>query len=463
MSLAGTPRRRVALGAAAGAACLAAGGLLGPLNNYDTAYSLLWGQDLVHGRTPDLEVALAPTPHPLATAWGALLSLAGTDGAIWLWQGTALAALLALGVLVAALGARWFGLAAGLLAAALVLTREPVLSFGLRAYVDLPYVCLLLAALLVLRRPRPALVLIGLAGLLRPEAWLFAGAYGAWLWHRRELRAEHVVLVGAAPVLWALHDLVLVGDPLWSLTGTRENADTLQRVTGLDDVPVTVPRRLGEVLREPVLVAAAGGAALTLLWQRARALVPAAVVVLALAAFCVLAAAGLPLLTRYLLLPAALLAVFAGAGALGWTQLGADDPRRRPWMAFGALVAVLLVAFAPGQVRRIDRLTDALDRQAAVLDDLHDAVTGPVPACRPLTLANRRGIPQTRLWTGLGPDDVRSAQDGPVAGTYVTPATPQVAKDFVLDARDRDRRVAPVPRGAAVRRDGAWAVATTCG
>ena len=33
--------------------------------NYDTAYSLLWGGDLAHGRLPDFDVPLAPTPHPL--------------------------------------------------------------------------------------------------------------------------------------------------------------------------------------------------------------------------------------------------------------------------------------------------------------------------------------------------------------------------------------------------------------
>lgn len=432
----------------AGAACLAAGGLLGPLNNYDTAYSLLWGSDLVHGRAPDLEVSLAPTPHPLATAYGALLSVFGTDASIWLWQGTALAALLALGVLVAALGARTFGLAAGVIAAVIVLTREPVLSFGLRAYVDLPYVCLLLGALLAFRRPRPALVLLLLAGLLRPEAWLFAGAYGLWLWRRRELRAEHVALVAAAPVLWALHDLALTGDPLWSLTGTQENADTLQRVTGLDDVPETLPRRLGEILREPGLLAAAAGIALA--WRRGRlALVALAV---AIAAFVVLAAAGLPLLTRYLLLPAALLSLFAGAALARWRT-----PAQR---AVATACLAVFVAFAPGQVDRLDRLASALDRQAAILDDLDGLLDG--RPCRPVTLANRRAIPQVRLWAGLRPEEVRSAQDEPPRGTYFLPASERVARDFVLDRRDRDKRIPPPPAGSVVDRTPLWTVADVC-
>ena len=69
----------------------------------------------------------------------------------------------------------------GVVAALIVLTREPIFSYGVRAYVDIPYICLLLGALLVeTRRPRagtPVLVLMALAGLLRPEAWLFAVAY----------------------------------------------------------------------------------------------------------------------------------------------------------------------------------------------------------------------------------------------------------------------------------------------
>ena len=44
------------------------------LVNYDTLYSLVWGRELAHGALPDLEVAIAPTPHPLATLGGVLLS-----------------------------------------------------------------------------------------------------------------------------------------------------------------------------------------------------------------------------------------------------------------------------------------------------------------------------------------------------------------------------------------------------
>ena len=69
-------------------------------------------------------------------------------------------------------------------------------------------------------------------------------------------------------------------------------------------MPGTVPRRLGEILREPVLFGAAGGGLLALAFLRARVALGAAAGVIALVAFCVLAAAGLPILGRYLLAPA---------------------------------------------------------------------------------------------------------------------------------------------------------------
>src|SRR4051812_27116294 len=54
--------------------------------NYDTEYALLWGHDLLHGRTPDYDVAFAPTPHPLATLLGAVFSIFGTRTAETLFE-----------------------------------------------------------------------------------------------------------------------------------------------------------------------------------------------------------------------------------------------------------------------------------------------------------------------------------------------------------------------------------------
>lgn len=443
--------------------------------NYDTAYSLLWGADVADGRLPDYQVPVAPTPHPLATFVGVLLTPLGeaAEGATVV---LALIALGALGWVTFALGARWFGPAAGVLAAAVILTRQPVLSFGVRAYVDVPYLVLVLAALLVeTRRPRaglPVLALLGLAGLLRPEAWLFSAAYGGWMLLDATVRADRgqglrlLATAAAAPVIWALADLVVTGDPLYSLTGTRENAEVLDRVTGLGSVPVTVPRRLGEILREPVLLGAALGGVLSLVLLRRRAALPAVAGVLSIVAFCVLAAAGLPILGRYLLLPATLLAIFCGAGALGWLQLPRDHPWRARWLAAGAVVGLALLAFTPRQVERIQSLRSAIAVQRAIVSDLHAlADSGSIRRpCGPVAVPNHRPVPLLALWLHRPAAEIVSAQlSPPRTGSYVAPATARVERNFILDPSDPRRTKASVPPNfERVTANASWILFARC-
>jgi hypothetical protein len=420
--------------------------------NYDTAYTLLWGNDLVHGRTPDYSVAFAPTPHPLATLVGAIGSLLGVGFGEALFEVLAFLALGILGWLIYALGREWFNSATGVVAALIVLTREPIFSYGVRAYVDIPYICLLLGALLVeTRRPRagtPVLVLLALAGLLRPEAWLFAFAYVIWLWRGGVLTRTHIALLVGAPLLWALSDLAVTGNPLHSLTGTRSTAEDLGRVTGLQHVPTTLPRRLGEILREPVLFGAAVGGMLSLWRLRTRGpLLAAAAGVLAVLAFCVLAAAGLSILTRYLLLPATILAIFAAAAVCGWTLLPREDPWRLRWAALGLITALGCVAFIPSQVERLRNTRSALVTQTHILDELHTLVDDyPLADCNPVTVPNRRAVPQVALWTGVRPGEIRSAQEtGRWTDPSIVPTSQKVAEQFVLDARDKDRGLPPFP------------------
>ena len=96
-------------------------------------------------------------------AVGLALSPLGEEGA---YAGMLLLAMFAFGALVWAvylLGTQCFGWAAGALAAFVVATREPFLSQGMRAYVDVPFLALVMtAAVLEARRERrgtPVLVL----------------------------------------------------------------------------------------------------------------------------------------------------------------------------------------------------------------------------------------------------------------------------------------------------------------
>jgi hypothetical protein len=436
------------------------------LANYDTLYALVWGRDLAHGTLPDYDVSLAPTPHPLATLAGAVLSVLGANGAIGATLILAFVSLGALGWITYRLGAEWVNPAAGILAAAIVLTRRPVLDFGSRAYVDVPYLVLVLGALLVeTRKPRagaPVLALLAVAGLIRPEAWLFSATYLAYLWLGGIRDPRLFALAATAPVVWALTDLAVTGDALHSLTGTRDTAQRLDRITGLDEVPTTVPRRLGEILREPVLFGAAGGGLLALAFLRRRVALGATAGVVALVAFCVLATAGLPILGRYLLGPATVLAIFCGAGAFGWRELPRGHPWRRRWAWFGVATLVALVVFAPAQTKRIGDLRDALRIQDRIQDDLHDLT--PRFPCLPATVPNHRPVPLLALWLDVDATRIAVAQEArPTKGTYVVPSNGHVARQYILDPRDVDPNIPPPPAGfAPVGENASWHVYARC-
>lgn len=437
--------------------------------NYDTFYGLVWGQEIAAGELPDYSAPIAPTPKPLVNAAGVLLAPLGHDAETVV----VLAAFLALGALgyvVFRLGQAWFCAPVGAIAAAIVLTREPLLSFGARAYVDIPYVALVLAALLAeTRRPRRGalpLALLAAAGLLRPEAWLFSAVYLLYLAPAldRQRLLPLIPLAASAPLVWMAADLAFTGNPLYSLTETRETAALLERRTGLVNAPTIVPWRLGEILREPALVAAGGGGMLSLVLLRRRIALGAIAGILSMVSFCVFAAAGLPLLGRYLLLPAAILAIFAGAGVLGWLSLDHGQRGRREWAAFGMGALVLFAIFVPDQVARLDRLRTAIGGQQQIRDDLHDiADSGGLSDCEPLVVATHRPVPLLSLWLDRRPSTIAAGETGLARGVIVTAATPEVERLFVLDPRDPARqhaRVDPAFRERA--RNASWRVRARC-
>jgi hypothetical protein len=458
--------------------------------NYDTLYALVWGGQLSRGQTPAYEVAIAPTPHPLLELLGLVLSPLAPSGirSVTVWLG--FLALSATGWVIYRLGSVWFSRAAGALAALIFLTRVPVLSYGVRAYVDIPYLLLVLGALLAesesrARHGRAAgtrvLVLLALAGLLRPEAWALSGIYWLYLlglcprWALargqrppRRTRGEVTrltLLAASAPIVWIASDLLITGDPLWSLTNTRHTAETLGRVTGIENVPEYIPRRIGEILRPPVLLGAALGGVLTLMWLRSRALPGAVVGVLAVVVFACFAAVGLPIDTRYAFLAAAILCIFCGAGLVGWTALPRGDRRRRWWMAAAAVVLVALIAYAPSQYRMAHRELQKLARQQTIEGDLL-ALVGDHAInlrCGPVGVPNHAPIALLALYLQASPASVLSAQQGHIErGIYVDPATREVEDDYVLDPRDPHVPVSVPPGFTPTRSNRSWLIFRRC-
>jgi hypothetical protein len=434
--------------------------------NYDTFYALVWGSDLAHGRQPDYSVPVAPTPHPLAQLIGIVLTPFGAGA-----EDLMLAiGLLALGMLAVGLfraGQELFGVWAGLLAAAIILTRVPILSFGIRGYVDLPTAAFVVwAVVLEARRPyrgTPVLVLLGLAGLLRPEAWLYAAAYWLWLVTTAPDR-RHVVrwtaLALAAPAIWLFSDLLIAGNALHSLTGTHDLAAQLNRKTGITALPSVAPRRLGEILRLPELIAAVAGIAFTLRWARDRARLPLVIAVLNGIAYAAFAIARLPLLGRYLFVGACMLALFAGAGALGWLSLPRDHPGRRVWRPVGiAALAAIVVFFPLQQVDRLDVLKKDIAARDRIQADLRDFVQQPaiksrLRACTRIYVPSHRLVPLIALYADLDPTKVVPTSRR-ASSCVVAPANARVAALAVLDPNEPGASRAGY-RGPVEARNRSW-------
>jgi hypothetical protein len=450
--------------------------------NYDTLYALVWGQQLSRGQNPQYGISIAPTPHPLLEALGLVLSPLGPRAVEDITVGLGFLALSGCGWAIYRLGSLWFGRGAGALAALILLTRVPVLSYGVRAYVDIPYLLLVLSALLVETRQRragaPVLALLALAGLLRPEAWAFSGLYWSYLalagrvsWQdarpRRVTRepareggasdlrtpaqlARLALLAAVAPILWVLSDLLVTGNPLWSLSNTRSTAQTLDRTTGIANVPEYIPRRIGEILRPPVLLGAALGGALSLLWLPRRARLGAATGLLAVLVLALLATVGLPINTRYAFLAAAILCVFCGAGVFGWTRLEPGDRRRRSWMVGSAVVTLALIVYVPSQYRSVHRELRTLARQQTIQDELVALAQHPaIPAgCGLIGVPNHRPVPLLALRLGTSPANIESAQVRALSyGVYLDPADHEIERDYTLDPHDPHPLTARVPTG----------------
>lgn len=404
---------------------------------YDAYFHLVWGRELASGASPSYEAFAAPTPHPLYVALAAVLSVAG-DGADRLLVLASSLSLVALLWGAYRLGAATLGRLPGLLGAVLLGSSTVLALLAARAFVDVPFLAVLVWAAVVEAEARgrdrslAVLALLAVAGLLRPEAWLFAAAYLVWKAYRTPLTAGALALrtglIAVAPLLWAAGDWAATGSPVHSLTGTRELAEQIERTTGIAAVPREAAVALHELFRAPVVLA--GLAGLALAWRRLgleRIALPAALVAGALAAFAATGLAGLALQPRYLAPAAVGVALFAGYLVLGFTTLEPGDRARRPWGRAAAVAGVLAIALAGTQLGAVGRAAEELRFGRDVDRDLEELLAdGRVREgmrCGPLSFPTHRLVPESRWILDAGEGRVVSRAEGEVGSgvaVYVT-------------------------------------------
>jgi hypothetical protein len=376
---------------------------------YDSMYSLLWGREIAEGHLPGFETYRGPTQHPLLLAVSVLLGPLGETG------GRILVAVCTLSVVALAMAAFRLGRVAagvlgGVLAAALIATRLNLWLLGSIGFLDVPYIALVgWAAALEAERPRrggAVWVLLALAGLLRPEAWVLAGLYALWIGWPDGLSG--LVRAGAkaavAPALWMAVDLAVTGAPLFSLQHTDALALELQRERPLTELPSLALHLLVEIVKLPVLLAAIAGGAAALALRRRELGVPAVLIAATFATYVIIATGGLPNVYRYLLNAGTGVVVLAAFGLAGWTQLRRDSPWRLRWAV--PAIALLLAGAAwtaaktsPAKARIV------LEDRVELRDDLRAVLTSPAALaarrCGPISVPNHKLIPEVRSVLGL--------------------------------------------------------------
>jgi hypothetical protein len=455
---------------------------------YDSFYALLWGRDLLHLHLPDVNVYRAPTEHPLAIAFGALCALFGQAGARLEVLGS-IASFVALTAGLYRLTRLCFGPLVAVLAALLMLTRLFDANLAAQGYLDIAYIALIVWATALevarTRRGAPVLVLLALAGLLRPDAWVLAGVY--WLWcawpaltaragARRQAGGDkepvpsaavsstapsspavpsprallgYAALVAAAPVLWVALDTTVTGDPLYSLHSTAVLAAELERTQGFTAVLAATWRFLVRIDKLPIVLGGLAGAFMGVYLTPRRARVPLAALLLLLGVYVAEGAAGASVIDRYLMGAAALLLPFCALAIGGWSLLRPGSALRRAWMAAGAALMVY-GAVAAISVTSLSSARTTL----AYHDDFHEGlaaalhsprVRAEMARCPLLSLPDNKLIPDARWILGTtGQHDIVARSEAR-ADSIQNPTRPDTLRERIAHGS-----VAVYPLGAAV-------------
>jgi hypothetical protein len=373
--------------------------------NYDSYYSLIWGREILHGHLPSFEAYRAPTEHPFAVALGAGLSLFGHD-ADRLFVLFTIFGFVALAAGTYRLGRICFTPFVGAVATFLILTRFDFPSLAVRGYIDIPFMATIVwAGALEAARPKRGLVVFGLlaaAGLMRPEAWLLSGLYFLYMsWHASwRQRLNYALLTAIAPIGWMATDLVVTGNPLFSLTSTKDLAAELQRSKSGSGVLSALPEDLRITVKTPVFFVGLVGIAIAIWRYPLRSVIPFVLFCAGTFTFVATGLVGLSVIIRYLLVPGVMMSLFAALALGGFTMLPHGSAGRRVWTA-GAGVAVVLglvwTAFHPPSfVRFNNELVFRGESGRSLYALLGTPAVKKGLRCGPLSLPTHRVIPDAR-------------------------------------------------------------------
>jgi hypothetical protein len=313
---------------------------------------LVWGHQTLTG---SLNTNAAPSWKPLPYLFTVPYALFG-HYEMWLWLITAVAISLSAAIFAGRIAyrltdappeRRWAGYVAAVVAGIASLGIVQYFHFILSAQSDPIVVALCLGAVdcHLSGRHRWAFSLLALAGLARPEAWLFEGLYAIWAWRRQpSMRVFMAGWIAVMLLLW--FGIPAITAKTWFIAG--QNALHSPRELHSNKIGGTIGRFLS-LYERPIEVAAVITLGLAI-WRRdRRTLVLCGAVLGWLVLEIAFVLHGWAGVKRYLFPAAALMAVI-GAIGIGWLLAHPLKlPRTPQWLGI-ALGAVLAASFLPGLI-----------------------------------------------------------------------------------------------------------------
>ena len=444
----------------AGSVLLAALSLLLPtVPTYDPWSWIVWGREITQ---LDLNTVNGPSWKPLPVVVTTIGAVFG-DGAPWVWMLVARAGAIAGVALTFLLARRLAGPAAGIAAAVAVALAPWYLRNAALGNSEGLMVALLLAAVLAHlggRRGWAFAFAIG-CGLLRPEAWPFLGLYALWLlWEDRSRLLWLGASLAGMLAAWLGPELWGSGDP-WRASDRAQqpNADS----PAFADRPgLQVVENAVDMVPAPALAGALVALVLALVLRRRRSerrTVALGLLALAAAWIGLVAAmtvGGFSGNQRYLVVPAALLAVVGAAGIVWMIVLVAPRLRRVPATAAAAGGLVLAATFAAPMADSLPAMVRGVEYQVSLTRDLEPLVAEAGGAERLLACGRAYTgpflVPAVAWELGVHIEDVR-----------LEPEPPAVV--FHVKTTNHSRWFSPGLRAGAPRtlaRRGGWIVSADC-
>ncbi|MFA4927324.1 MAG: hypothetical protein WC558_02320 [Patulibacter sp.] len=376
--------------------------------NYDSYYTLLWAREIWDGQKPVFDAFRAPTEHPLSILFSLFLTPFGIGVDRFLvFCAMASVAALAAGVyqLAKVTFNRWVGLTAGVL----LLVNWNLIYLAVRGYLDVTYIALVVwAAVLEARRPRrgwSVLLMLALAGLLRPEAWVLCGLYGLWMAWNPSFRAiftpRGIAWLAASVVptgIWLLVDYLVTGEPLFSLTHTSDLAESLGRTQSPLQIPFSTISYLKGLDGTALFYAGLAGMLAVAVVIPKRLGWPFVLFAAGIGTFFLIGFGGFSVIDRYLMVASVMLLVFAAFLLTGWTVL-APGRLRNLWRVVAALAVIGVAVVAVDRVQP-GSIDNDLTFRGEAHDDLVSVLQEPdvqqALRCGPVWTPNHKLVPDVR-------------------------------------------------------------------